>query len=191
MLMSRKVLQGSFCLLASFTSAAFAQSPRQPHSGQNNAAASPQIERNVYDASDAVVAATTTPVTGKFVANFTIKLVTAVPSGSEVVCALSASTDEISSTTHLLTNEIFETAGTKATVSGSTATCTVTIPYSWYLTTSSSDTVALSYTLEMANASAPLANPLSRYSSQFVPGAGAIKVPANGTTTTYTIGATL
>jgi hypothetical protein len=91
----------------------------------------------------------------------------------------------------MLTNEIFETASTKATVSGSTATCTVNLPYSWYLTMSSADTAALSYTLEIANASAPLANPQSRYSSQFVPGAGAIKVPANGTTTTYTISATL
>jgi hypothetical protein len=83
MLMSREVLLGSVCLLASFASAAFAQTPRPLHSGHNNA--SPEIERNVYDPGEAVVAATTTQVTGKFVANFTIKLVTPVPSGSEVV----------------------------------------------------------------------------------------------------------
>ena len=146
--------------------------------------------RTLQDEASAAAAATSAPVTGTFVSKFTVKLVTPVPSGGELACSLNATTDEINTTTGTVSNEIEEIASVKATVNGSTATCTVTLPYSWYLSSPSTDTVELSYNLQILSSTTSTAGTV-RYSSQFVPGAGSIKVPASGSTTTYTISATL
>jgi hypothetical protein len=143
------------------------------------------------DAQAAAAAAVTTPTTGTFVAKFTIKLVSAVPSGSEVECVLDADTEDINDSTYTVNNSIAESASGKATVSGSTATCTATLPYSWYLLYPTTDTVELTYQLYILSPTATNQTAISRVSDQYVPGAGAIKVPATGTTTTYTISATL
>ena len=152
-------------------------------------AATPQ-KRTVTD-ENANPAAAPTATNGTFVANFTVKLVTPVPSGYQVQCYLYATVIEESATTGTISNEIEDTAGVKATVSGSTATCSVKVPYAWYLSTPSSDTVGLTYYLYIENASAVNGTGEARSSSQYVPGAGAIKVPANNATTTYSIAATL
>lgn len=148
-------------------------------------------KRTVVDEAAAITAATVTPTTGTFVAKFTIKLATAVPSGSEVLCALNTSVVEDNTTTYTVNNEIYDTKTAKATVSGSTATCSISLPYSWYLSTPSSDTASLTYYLYIINSTATNQAGETRTSSQFVPGAGAIKIPANGSTTTYTISATI
>ena len=141
-------------------------------------------------ADEDAAAAAIIPTTGKLVVAFTIKLVTPVPTGGSLFCIVIAAVSDVS-TTFQLNNQISEEATTKATVSGGTATCTVTIPYSWNLTNAAKDTVDLQYDLEMAGS---VTSPgfLTRTSSQFVvPGAGAIKVPANGATSSFKVAATI
>ncbi len=79
------------------------------------------------------------PTTGTFVFNFTITIASKNLGGDTILCSANADTFE---TTGLSAEE---SASVKATVTGSTAKCTVTIPYSWPLKSASSDTVSLSY----------------------------------------------
>jgi hypothetical protein len=129
-------------------------------------------------ANDEEALATVTPTTGKFVFNFTITVDSAIPSTATIACEASAETLE-AVTQHIAT----ETATVAATRSGTTAKCTVTIPYSWVLTTPKTDTVTLTYIL-----SAPTSAPLlpARMSSQTV---AVITVPLNGATTTESVSA--
>lgn len=181
-----------FGLAAALAQTSLAQSPAISRITKTTPAstASP-LKRTVNDETAAAAAATTAPVTGSFVAKFTIKLSTAIPSGDSVICVLSTSLVDENTTTYTLNNEIEESKSSKATVSGSTATCSATIPYSWYLSSPSTDTVALSYQLYIVSSTATNETGVARSSFQYVPGAGAIKVPSSGTTTTYTISATL
>lgn len=80
-----------------------------------------------------------------------------------------------------------EGAAVAATRSGSTATCTITIPYSWSLAFGSTDMVNPDYAIQVpASASNP---PLpSRLNSHSL---SSMHVPANGSTTTITITATI
>jgi hypothetical protein len=119
---------------------------------------------------------------GKFVFNFTITVSSALPSTTKIFCEASVLTEDVTSLIG-----INEDASVAATRSGSTATCTVTIPYSWNLSSSSSDRVSLSYSIiaGVPSTTVPLA---TRTSGQSLP---QIKVPANGATTTETIAATI
>lgn len=118
------------------------------------------------------------PTTGKLVFNFTISVQSAIPATDTIVCEASAEVLEVT-TQHT----VVEAASVAATRSGTTAKCTVTIPYSWVLTTPKTDMVTLTYAL-----SAPTAAPLlpSRTSTQTV---AAIAVPLTGATTTETVSA--
>ena len=141
------------CVVGGLSTAVFAQTPasalRRP--GTPEAPAATQQRRAVTD-ENANPAATPTATNGTLVANFTIKLVTPVPSGYQVQCFLYANVTEESSS-YTITNEISDSAGAKATVSGSTATCSVKVPYAWYLSTPTSDTASLTYYLYIENAS--------------------------------------
>jgi len=77
---------------------------------------------------------------GKFVFNFTITVSSTLASTAKILCEASASTEDAATL-----NFITETASVTATRSGSTATCTVTIPYSWNLSSSTTDKVSLTY----------------------------------------------
>lgn len=137
-------------------------------------------------------AAAIVPTTGKLVVAFTVKLVTPVPTGGALLCSVFADVSDTNPSTFQLNNAITEEATVKASVTGAVGNCTVTIPYSWNLTNASKDTVALQYTLSMAGGSTTATGFLTRLSSQFVvPGAGAVKVPANGATTNFTVAATI
>lgn len=173
------------------TALAQAPLPHRPGLAAANGVTASSVKREVSDEASATAAATAVATTGTLVAKFTMKLVTPVPSGGEVLCGLNASVQDENTSTYTFANQIFESASTKAAVSGSTATCTVTIPYSWFLTYASTDTVQLTYMLYVLNGTATTQANEARSSSQYVPGAGAIRVPANGATTTYTISATL
>lgn len=118
------------------------------------------------------------PTTGKLVFNFTISVQSAIPTTDTIVCEASAEVLEVT-TQHA----VEEAASVAATRSGTTAKCTVTIPYSWVLTTPKTDTVTLTYTLF-----APTAAPLlpSRTSTQTV---AVIPVPLTGATTTEAVSA--
>lgn len=122
--------------------------------------------------------ASVTPTTGKFVFNFTISVQSSLASTVGIECGASAETLDVT-TQHT----VLEEAAVAATRTGSTAKCTVTIPYSWVLSTPTTDMVTLSYIL-----SAPTAAPAlpSRTSTQTI---AVIKVPLTGATTTETVSA--
>jgi hypothetical protein len=119
------------------------------------------------------------PTTGTLVFNFTITIKSKNLGGDTIFCAADASVFESSTTLF----DAIESGSVKATISGSTAKCTVTIPYSWPLKSASSDMISMSYSVEATGTSLA-----TRLSSQSLP---SIKVPPNGTTTTETIASTI
>jgi hypothetical protein len=122
------------------------------------------------------------PITGKLVFNFTITIASTIATTSPIACTGTAEVIDASS------NFILESASVAASRSGATATCTVSIPYSWSLTTASTDKVILNISVtagSLASGSAGLPN---RSHSQ---GLGQISVPAPGVTTTETVKVTI
>jgi hypothetical protein len=125
---------------------------------------------------------------GKIVVHFTITLTSPVGTDSSIACSVTASVFDSG-------NSINEKAVGIATVSGSTAKCTATIPYSWVLSSSGTDKISLSYVIDAiesfevpgTSASSVQAAPV-RESSQNI---GSINVPATGTTTNETVTATI
>jgi hypothetical protein len=142
-------------------------------------------------ASDA--SSSVTPTTGKLVFNFTLTVSSTVPKNGQVGCEADANTLE-SSTGQDITEHV---TGIATLSSGTTWTCSLNMPYSWNLSTPSSDTISLHYVISIddgfeitaTNGTATLVAPLvPRSSEQYLP---SIKVPASGTTTTETIAATM
>jgi hypothetical protein len=135
--------------------------------------------------SDAAEVQPPTTFGGSFVVSFTISVKSAIASTAKIACSVSAITiDNIASGAP---NIIEEEAAVLATRSGTSATCTVTIPYSWNLATATSDKVTLTYVLSApAEATATTAFP-QRLSTQTI---ATIAVPANGKTTDETVTAT-
>jgi hypothetical protein len=117
---------------------------------------------------------------GKFVYNFTIAVRSTIPASDVIECTGSASVFDTSGRT------MEESAGVAATRGTSTATCAVTIPYSWPLAGASTDMVNLGFTIS-APATGPSALP-NRVSTQ---GFATIHVPTSGSTTTEVISATI
>jgi len=124
----------------------------------------PVPQRLFYQQSPLVAA-----TAGKFVYNFTIAVKSTIPASDVIECLGSASVFDTSGRT------MEESAGVAATRSASTATSTVTIPYSWPLAGASTDIVSLGFTIS-APASGPSALP-NRLSSQ---GFATIHVPTSG-----------
>ena len=120
--------------------------------------------------------------TGKFVFTFTITVSSTLASTAKILCEASASLEDTASL-----NFISETASVIATRSGSTATCTVNIPYSWNLSSASTDKVSLAYQIigGVPSTTVPLATRTSGQSLK------TISVPANGATTNEAITATI
>ena len=130
------------------------------------------------------LAAASTTVTGKLVFTTTITLSSTFPAADVIACTGEAILVDLGSG-----GEIIETAAVAATRIGTTATCTVTIPYSWNLVTPTTDMVSVGFNINVpATPSTPAALLPNRLSRQ---GLGSIKVPANGTTTTFTVKATI
>jgi hypothetical protein len=120
--------------------------------------------------------------TGTFVFNFTITIASKNLGGDTIVCNVDLDTFEATGLT------ADESASVKATVTGSTAKCTVTIPYSWPLKTASADTVSFIYSVSAFSGSTTTTGEVSRISSQNLP---TIKVPKTGATTTTPIASTI
>ncbi len=139
----------------------------------------PQLE-----AADAAEPPATTTFTGSFVFNFTITVNSTIASTGVIGCVAGASLLDGT------TNQIVEIAGTALTRgSGKTITCSVTVPYSWKLTTASTDKIRLSYSITSpVNFSTPAGEYPKREGSQSL---GTIAVPVTGTTTTETVTATI
>ena len=132
-----------------------------------------------------VAAAAAKTVSGKLVFNFSITVDATIAATAKIACSASATLeDNITAGIPIL---IEEQATALATRSGSTANCTVNIPYSWNLATSTTDMINLQYTISAPAAATVAASFPSRLSIQSLP---AIKVPASGATTTTAINAT-
>jgi hypothetical protein len=84
--------------------------------------------------------APTSTFSGTIEVTVTITLKTALPKGGTVACTVGASVISESETTDAVVG-ISETGSSIATVSGSTATCKVNIPYSWVLFTNSATVI--------------------------------------------------
>jgi len=137
----------------------------------------------LVSASDSEPPALTT-VTGKFVVNFTITVSSTIASTLKISCGVTATVLDSATL-----NEIIESATVVATRSGSTATCSVTIPYSWNLGSSTTDKVSLGYQIIApveATGSSVLPNRLSEQTAF-----ATIAVPATGSTTTETLTPTI
>lgn len=119
---------------------------------------------------------------GTFVVNFTITVNATISSTANIGCQASA---EVSDGPSGAKNLIRETASVVATRSGSTATCSVNIPYSWILTTASTDKVVLGYIIT-APVEVPAGMPSQQYPQRISaqPRYASIAIPASGTTTT-------
>jgi hypothetical protein len=125
-----------------------------------------------------------TTYAGKLVFNFTITVNATIAAAAKITCQASASVLDVSTTGSF--NDIAESATVVAVRSGSTATCTVAIPYSWNLASGPTDTIAMSYQIqgpaEVAAATAALPARVSIRENL-----ATIKVPVTGTTTTETV----
>lgn len=142
---------------------------------------------------DAEALASITPTTGKFVFNFTLTVLSTVPKNAVVTCEADVSVSE-SSTGQFIT----ETVGGPATKgTGTTWTCSLTMPYSWVLSTPTSDTAVITsdasitegYQVTATNGTGTLVTAVSvRETHKDV---GSIKVPATGATTTEAISTTM
>ena len=134
--------------------------------------------------------ATVTPTTGTIELTLTITLKTPLPKGGVVICGadISATSTNLSTA---MTAVYEEQANSLATVSGSTATCTVNVPYEWAIAAASTtveDGLTGSYTIEMATATGTLPGLVRLTDSNFL---SATKIPATGTVSKFTVAATL
>jgi hypothetical protein len=122
------------------------------------------------------------PSSGDFAVTFNISVKSAIPSTETITCTFTASVFE--ATTQQTVSDTMTVAATR---SGATATCKLTMFYSWLLTTPTVDMVILDYIISAPSLTAPTALPF-RESDQNLP---SIKVPAVGATTKKDITATI
>jgi hypothetical protein len=181
------------------SSLAFAQSTTAPHKrilGYKDAATG--VFHPAASSTHAAPDATVAPTTGTFEVTFNIKIVSSFPKGSVIGCETSVQFDAeetLSVSPYVLTlAQYSEGASTSVDVSGSTATCTVTIPYSWIipsLTSASIVTLSGGYDVTVVPQSSSTTAAVfdSRESSSSI--FDLTKVPATGTTSKYTVNVTL
>lgn len=119
-----------------------------------------------------------TTVNGEFEFKISVTIKSSISTTTSLLCESHVSTfDTGGGVSHT------ETAIVAASRSGSTATCTVVIPYAWALATASTDSVSLDYSVIAGSATTP-----SRISTHTL---APIKVPANGMTTVETVAVTI
>ena len=156
--------------------------PRHLTAGTTNRA--PMV---VEDNLDLALASLTT-FGGTFAFKFTITVKSTNLGSDAIICSAFADVDDINNTTGASSGFYIEEAAVLATRSGSTATCTVNIPYSWGLANGGTDAVSLGYTIDAATQTAGSFGVPSRVNSHDL---ASIKVPTNGTTTTINVAATI
>lgn len=133
-----------------------------------------------------------TATTGTLVYKLTITVKSTLPKNGVVGCTGEASVSDSSGNSYSEHG-----SGVAKLVSGTTYSCTVTLPFSWLLSSASSDKISRSYTaninygyqLTATNGADTAVEPISaRESDQSIP---SITVPASGATTTEDISVTL
>jgi len=124
-----------------------------------------------------------TTFTGKIVFNFTITVNSTIASTDAIACIAGGGLSDSGVS-------IVEEAATSVTRgTGTTVTCSVTVPYSWNLATASTDKIRLSYSIFLpVNFTTTAGAYPNRQAGQSL---GTIAVPPTGTTTTETITATI
>lgn len=133
--------------------------------------------------------ATVAPTTGTIQLTFDITLKTTYPTGSVISClAFVVALSENTST--LTANNWTETVIGTAKVSGATATCTATIPYSWTLAAGTGVQNFFSGDYDVLVLDQSGKNLLADRSSTSL-FANKVKIPATGTITKYTVNVTL
>lgn len=150
-----------------------------PRTGVFHALPQPELQDS------AVEPAALTTFGGKIVVNFTITVDSAIASTNKIGCSVTVGLIDTAGL-----NTITEQAGTAVTRgTGSTVSCSVTIPYSWKLASATTDSVGIQYFITSpVEVATPAGEFPTRTSSQSLP---AIKVPVNGATTTETVTATI
>jgi len=137
-----------------------------------------------------VVPDAATPTTGTVEVTFNIKLVTTFPKGTVLECNVSLTGTSVIETTAASTFYIEEATGSVA-ISGTTAICKTTVPYSWLVTPASTtvvDSFSASYSVSAVSTTAALGTSLRSSSSSVF---STTKIPASGTTSSYTVNVTL
>lgn len=141
---------------------------------------------NAIDDNPDVGQAALTTFGGTFVFKITITVKSTLGTDT-IACSAGLDVIDQNPTTFVVTGTWEEGAAVAAVRSGGTATCTVTIPYSWSLANGSTDMVNLDY--EIAAPASSSNPPLpSRFNSHSL---ASMHVPANGSTTTVTVTATI
>jgi len=129
-------------------------------------------------------ASTLKDYTGTLKFEYTIKVDTPVPSGEEMLCEASTLLEDDASDGL----EYQESASSVAKVSGSSASCTVQIPYAWPLE-ETSGTVSISYSVVIAPSSAT--SQINEYATRAHSSATYIALPSVGATTVVPLSVTL
>jgi hypothetical protein len=142
----------------------------------------------------AVADASATPITGTVEVSFAIKLATTFAKGTTITCSIDLTGSAENTTTFtFITYE--ESAGGTATITGSTATCTATIPYSWLIPAASTtevDSFTGSYTVAAYPATSTATNLLTVAYRTSSSGFVSLKaIPPSGTVSKYTVNVTL
>jgi len=171
---------------ATFTHAALSQS--QPHATPGRlgyqdpkTGAFLPLAPTVADAGEA--APPVTPTTGKFAFNLNINIKSANIRTDVLACYATVTVSDNLTGSYTIDED---EASVAATITGSTAKCTVSIPYSWPLVTPTADIVTVSLSV-YANSPTPGGQP-TRIVTQTQPH---ISVPLNGSTTTYNVAVTM
>jgi hypothetical protein len=151
----------------------------------NNGTAKP-TPNAIEDNPDVGQAALTT-FGGTFVFKITITVKSTNIPTDTIACAAGVGVIDQNTTTFVVTGNWEEGAAVAAVRSGSTATCTVTIPYSWSLANGGTDMVNPDYAIEVPGSSANPPLPARQNSHSLA----SMHVPANGSTTTITVAATI
>lgn len=128
------------------------------------------------------ILATISPTSGKFVFNVTITVSSALPTTALISCAVDGFVDD------LLTGDFFNDVEITAKRVGNTATCTLTVPYEWYLGQPAKDIVEMDLTVV---ATAGTSGTTGFYEESFSSPAITMAVPPTGTTTTKAITTTI
>lgn len=133
---------------------------------------------------------TAAPTTGTIVATLTIKLASTFPAGFKIVCGAEIDGQSID-TTNGTEVSFEETSSSVATVSGTTATCTVKTPYAWTLPAAGgtvTNFVTGEYSVNVYSAGTAEPRLLRSTEGQFL---HLTKLPAFGTVTSVPVSVTL
>ncbi|MGA2809275.1 MAG: hypothetical protein ABSE87_14185 [Terracidiphilus sp.] len=141
---------------------------------------------------------TTAPTTGKYEVTFDITIDSTFPKGATLLCNVDLIESSVTESTTPTVIEYGETASSSMAVSGSTATCTVNLPYSWAIPASTAkapvvSTVSGSYSVFVFSSSSTTITSATLEGLRSVSSTLPIPttVPKSGATTTATVDATL